>query len=159
MVFRFNMTAMLVVYTGKSHFSSATHKDVIANFEKQDPVVLRAFDKLNTTAELGVEALMRGDIRAYADALNVNWQCQKQLHDSITTPRVDDLQRRAEKLGCMGFKLNGAGAGGTAVMICARNTQKPILSMIEKEFPEMAPHRAKVDIGRCQGLQVWAAEE
>ena len=43
---------MLVVYTGKSHFSSATHKRVIANFEKHEPRVLRAFDNLDTTAEL-----------------------------------------------------------------------------------------------------------
>jgi len=149
---------MLVVYTGKSHFSSATHKRVIANFEKHEPRVLRAFDNLDTTAELGAEALMRGNLAAYADALNRNWEYQKQLDASITTPQVDDLHRRSEKLGCIGFKLNGAGAGGTAVMICARNTQKPILTMIAKEFPDAVAHSAKIDIGRCQGLQVWSAE-
>ncbi len=150
---------MLVVYTGKSHFSSATHKRVIANFEKHEPRVLRAFDNLDTTAELGAEALMRGNLGAYADALNRNWEYQKQLDASITTPQVDDLQRRTEKLGGIGFKLNGAGAGGTAVVICARNTQKAVLTMIEKEFPEAIAYRAKIDLGRCQGLQVWAAEE
>jgi hypothetical protein len=45
----------------------------------------------------------------------------------------------------------------SAVVISARNTQKAILTMIEKEFPEALPYRAKIDIGRCQGLQVWAA--
>jgi D-glycero-alpha-D-manno-heptose-7-phosphate kinase len=150
---------MLVVYTGKSHFSSATHKRVIANFEKHEPRVLRAFDNLDTTAELGAEALMRGNLAGYADALNRNWEYQKQLDASITTPQVDDLQRRSEKLGGIGFKLNGAGAGGTAVIICARNTQKAVLTMLEKEFPEAIAYRAKIDIGRCQGLQVWAAEE
>lgn len=46
----------------------------------------------------------------------------------------------------------------SAVVICARNTQKAVLTMIEKEFPEAIAYRAKIDIGRCQGLQVWAAE-
>lgn len=150
-------TSMLVVYTGKSHFSSDTHKDVIANFEAKKPRVLKAFDGLDTTAEMGLEALMSGDLRRYAEALNVNWQYQKDLDDSITTSRVNDLEHEARKHGCIGFKLNGAGAGGTAVMVCARNTQKEVLGMIDKTFPEMQAHRAKIDIGRCQGLQVWEA--
>jgi len=152
-------TSMLVVYTGKSHFSSATHKTVIANFERKDPKVLRAFDGLDTTAEMGVEALMRENIRAYAEALSRNWEYQKQLDASITTPQVDELERRARKLGGIGFKLNGAGAGGTAVMICERNTQKAILTMVENDFPGMLAYRAKIDLGRCQGLQTWAQEE
>lgn len=152
-------TSMLVVYTGKSHFSSGTHKHVIANFEAKDPRVLRAFDGLDTTAELGLEALMSGDMRRYAEALNVNWRYQKDLDDTITTPLVNDLEKQVRKHGCIGFKLNGAGAGGTAVMICARNTQKAVLSVIEKKFPGMQAHRAKIDIGRCQGLQVWAERE
>ncbi len=40
----------------------------------------------------------------------------------------------------------------SAVVICARNTQKAVLTMIEKEFPEAIAYRAKIDIGRCQGL-------
>jgi len=150
---------MLVVYTGKSHFSSGTHKKVIENFERKDPSTLEAFAGLDGTAAKGADALMRGDIKGYAEALNENWSYQKQLHESITTPEVNDLQERAEKLGCIGFKLNGAGAGGTAVMICARNTQRAILEMIGEEFPQMTPFRAKIDIGRCQGLQVWHVGE
>jgi len=148
-------TNMLVVYTGRSHFSSGTHKRVIANFEKGQPRVLRAFEGLNKTAEMGLEALMRGDIHSYADALNVNWGYQKQLDATITNPLINDLQRRAERAGCIGFKLNGAGAGGTAVLICARNTQKAVHSAIQKKFPEMTVFPAKIDIGRCQGLQTW----
>jgi len=149
-------TRMLVVYTGKSHFSSATHKRVIANFERNEPKVHRAFDGLDTTAEMGLEALLRDDLDGYAEALNVNWDYQKQLDEGITLPQIDAMEGRARELGCIGFKLNGAGAGGTAVMVCARNTQKPILKMIEKEFPEMMVYPAKIDIGRCQGVQVWS---
>jgi len=152
-------TRMLVVYTGKSHFSSATHKKVIANYERKDPQVLSAFEGLDTTAEMGLEALLRDDVSAYAEALNVNWKYQKQLEESMTQPRIDELQSRARALGCIGFKLNGAGAGGTAVMLCAPNTQKAIVKMIEQQFSEMIVYRAKIDLGRCQGLQVWTANQ
>ena len=44
-----------------------------------------------------------------------------------------------------------------AVLNCyARNTQKPILKMIEQDFSEMMVYPAKIDIGRCQGVQVWS---
>ena len=132
---------------------------MIENFEAGDPNTLRAFEGLDTTAEKGADALMRGNVRRYADALNENWQYQKQLHESITTPEVEELHRKAAKLGCVGFKLNGAGAGGTAVMICERNTQKAIIEMIQRDFPQMESHRAKIDLGRCQGLQVWDVAE
>ena len=149
---------MLVVYTGKSHFSSGTHKKVIESFERKDAETLGAFAGLDTTAERGAEALMRGDLRSYAEAMNDNWEYQKRLHETITTPEVEDLHGRARKAGCVGFKLNGAGAGGTAVIICARNTQKDVQEMIAKEFGDMIVYRAKIDIGRCQGLQTWSVE-
>jgi len=150
---------MLIVYTGKSHFSSATHKNVIANYEARKPETLRAFEGLDTTAEMGLEALLRGDLDQYAEAINVNWRYQKALHDSITTPRVDELEARVRKEGCLGFKLNGAGAGGTAVLLCARNAVRNVVRVIEDEFGEMRVYRPKIDISRCQGLQVWAAED
>ena len=151
-------TNMLVVYTGKSHFSSNTHKHVIANFLQKQPTVMNAFEGLNTTAELGLEALLAGDLKRYADAINENWKYQKKLHESITTPQINEMVRQAAKIGCIGFKLNGAGAGGTGVMICARNTQKAIITMLEREFPDMVVYRAKIDVGRCQGLQVWSVK-
>ncbi len=149
-------TRMLVVYTGKSHFSSGTHKNVIANFEAGNPATLRAFEGLDTTADMGLDALLNEDVDKYAEALNVNWAHQKALHESITTPRVNELEDRVRKEGCIGFKLNGAGAGGTAVLVCARNNVGSVVRLIENEFGEMKVYRSKIDIGRCQGLQVWS---
>lgn len=150
-------TRMLVVYTGKSHFSSGTHKNVIANFEDGNPQTLRAFDGLDKTADLGLEALLRKDVERYAEALNLNWEYQKALHDTITTPRISELEASVRKVGCLGFKLNGAGAGGTAVLVSAPNAVRSVVRAIEDEFPEMRVYRPKVDIGRCQGLQVWTS--
>jgi len=148
---------MLVIYTGKSHFSSGTHKNVIANFEAGKPETLRAFEGLDTTADMGLAALLEEDLDRYAEALNVNWEFQKALHESITTPGIDEMESRVRQEGCEGFKLNGAGAGGTAMLVCAPNSTRSVVRVIEDEFPEMQVYRPKVDIGRCQGLQVWSS--
>ena len=150
-------TRMLVVYTGKSHFSSGTHKNVIANYEAGNPDTLRAFEGLDATADMGLDALLGEDLAKYADALNVNWEYQRALHETISTPRIDELESSVRGEGCIGFKLNGAGAGGTAVLICARNAVRNVVRLIETKFQEMCVYRSKIDIGRCQGLQVWTA--
>lgn len=148
---------IFVVYTGKSHFSSATHKKVIDAFESGDPKIRKAFDNLGKTAALGMEALLEGNMGKLGEAMNMNWENQKYLHPSITTEEIDELEKVCFRKGTIGFKLNGAGAGGTAAILCERNWEHKVKEAIRKEFPTMSVLDAKIDIGRCQGVQAWVS--
>ena len=150
--------SLLVVYTGKSHFSSATHQKVIEEYEKKNPRVMGAFDRLARTAAVGMDALLKGSLQELAGATNDNWEQQKLLHPSITTPEVENLRTSVFTHGALGFKLNGAGAGGTATVICAPDRTHEVEKMIRTTFPVMTIMNAKLDFGRCQGLQVWERE-
>lgn len=146
---------MLVVYTGKSRFSSETHKKVIEGFQNDREGIKAGFAALSKTASLGLEALLRDNIEELAEATNLNWEAQKKLHPSITNDQIEDLYKSVFRNGAMGFKLNGAGAGGTACIICKRDCTHNVRRIIEERFPFMTVLNAKLDIGRCQGLQVW----
>jgi D-glycero-alpha-D-manno-heptose-7-phosphate kinase len=107
----------VLVYTGKSHFSSGMHQKVIAEADAH-----RAdFDALAAAAVAGKEALLAGDLEAFAEAMNANWAAQKALHDEITTPEIEALHAAAKEAGAVGFKANGAGGGGTVTILAARN--------------------------------------
>jgi len=139
----------VLVYTGKSHFSSAMHQKVIAEADRH-----RAdFDQLAAAAVAGKEALLSGDLDAFADAMNRNWQAQKNLHADITTPEIEALHQAAFQAGAIGFKANGAGGGGTVTILVKRNCNTHVRRAAEELGMMVLP--ALID---TTGLQVWKVE-
>lgn len=136
----------VLVYTGKSHFSSGMHQKVISEAEEH-----RAdFDALAAAAVAGKEALLAGDLDAFGAAMNANWEAQKRLHPDITTPEIDALHAAAWKAGALGFKANGAGGGGT-VTILARPGASHLVAGAARELG-MVVLPALID---TTGLRVW----
>lgn len=136
----------VLVYTGQSHFSSGMHQKVISEAEQH-----RAdFDALAAAAVAGKEALLAGDLDAFATAMNANWQAQKNLHPDITTSEIETLSRETFAAGAIGFKANGAGGGGT-VTILTRPDQAHRVARAARQIG-MTVLPALID---TTGLQVW----
>jgi D-glycero-alpha-D-manno-heptose-7-phosphate kinase len=140
----------VLVYTGKSHFSSGMHQKVIAEAGRHRG----EFDQLARAAVAGKEALLAGDLGAFAAAMNHNWEAQKALHPDITTPEIEALHRAAFQAGALGFKANGAGGGGTVTALVKRNQQPRVRRAAEDLGMLVLP--ALVD---TTGLQVWKVED
>jgi D-glycero-alpha-D-manno-heptose-7-phosphate kinase len=144
---------LCLVYTGKSHFSSAMHQKVIAAYELGETRTRRAFETLGRCAARGKDALLAGDLTAFAAAMNDNWAAQKDLHPEITTPQVDQLWETVARAGGIGFKLNGAGGGGTATILCERNRNHLVHRAVEAAGMHVLPTRID-DSGLCN----WEVE-
>jgi len=139
----------ILVYTGRSHFSSGMHQKVIseADRHRQD------FDDLARAAVAGKEALLAGDLDAFGAAMNANWEAQKRLHPDITTPEIEALHRDVSQAGAIGFKANGAGGGGTVTILAKRNHNHLVCRAVEAMGMQVLP--AHID---TTGLQVWEVE-
>jgi D-glycero-alpha-D-manno-heptose-7-phosphate kinase len=140
----------VLVYTGRSHFSSAMHEKVIAEYEAGHN--RQHFQKLEECARRGKEALLSGDLDAFAEAMNENWTAQKSLHPDITTPEIEALYQNAIAAGAIGFKANGAGGGGTVTILAQRNRDHAVRRVVEELGMTVLP--SKIDF---TGLQVWEA--
>jgi len=140
----------VLVYTGQSHFSSAMHEKVIAEYHAGHNV--HVFEQLKECAVHGKEALLAGDLDAFAEAMNANWSAQKALHPDITTPEIDRLHEAALASGPVGFKANGAGGGGTVTILCQRNRDHLVRRAVERLGMTVLP--SKIDFS---GLRVWEA--
>jgi len=143
----------VLVYTGRSHFSSAMHEKVIAAYEAGEPPVRAAFAQLAQCAEHGKDALLAGDLGAFGEAMDANWAAQKALHPDITTTEIEALHERARAAGCQGFKANGAAGGGTVTILAERNRDHLIRDAVEQLGMQLLP--AKLDF---TGLSVWEAD-
>jgi D-glycero-alpha-D-manno-heptose-7-phosphate kinase len=139
----------VLVYTGKSHFSSAMHQKVISEADQHQA----NFEQLRGAAVAGKEALLAGDLEAFAAAMNQNWEAQKGLHPDITTPEIESLHRAAFQAGALGFKANGAGGGGTVTLLVKRNHNTRVRRAAEDLGMLVLP--SQID---TTGLQVWEVE-
>src|SRR5262245_19638617 len=137
------------LYTGKSHFSSAMHQKVISEADRHKG----DFDQLANAAKAGKEALLSNDLEAFANAMNMNWAAQKNLHPDITTKEIEELHRAAFAGGAVGFKANGAGGGGTVTILVKRNHNTRVRRAAEELGMQVLP--AFID---TTGLQVWEAD-
>lgn len=139
----------VLVYTGKSHFSSQMHQKVIAEADQHRG----DFEALVAAAIEGKEALSTGDLDRFAAAMNANWDAQKRLHPDITTPEIEALHAASREAGGIGFKANGAGGGGTVTILTERHKSHLVRKAATELGMQVLP--AYLDLS---GLQVWETD-
>jgi D-glycero-alpha-D-manno-heptose-7-phosphate kinase len=143
---------MILVYL-ESRSSSDMHEAVISNYEQGDEKTLEAFETLRQCPGDIMQAVNRGDIAGFGEVMNRNWTAQKQLHEKITTERIDQLERIAIDYNALGFKVNGAGGGGSAVILSSIGNEYALRKEILRNDFQILPFKVNFT-----GLQVWKQE-
>jgi D-glycero-alpha-D-manno-heptose-7-phosphate kinase len=126
------------------------HNAVISNYEKGDERTLDAFDALRACPKEIVQSVYNNDLEKFGEIMTTNWDAQKQLHDKITNPDITQLERLAKNHDALGFKVNGAGGGGSAVILSSTGNEYDLKLDILKAGFEILPFRLNFN-----GLQVW----
>jgi D-glycero-alpha-D-manno-heptose-7-phosphate kinase len=73
---------------------------------------LESLRAIKALAEEIRDALLRGDLGAFADGLHQGWQQKRRLATGIATPWLDELYAVGRRAGAAGGKVLGAGGGG-----------------------------------------------
>jgi D-glycero-alpha-D-manno-heptose-7-phosphate kinase len=105
---------LVVVLLGRGHDSSAVHQQVI---DARDHA---RFDPLRRAAAAGRDALLAGDLDAFAAACEANTTAQAQLHPELVGTRARWALDVGSAHGLRGGKVNGAGGDGGSVTLLAR---------------------------------------
>lgn len=140
---------MFVVYLG-SRSSSEMHLRVVERYRKGDKKIHGAFDELTGAARDMVTALTSGDLDAAAGIMNRNWRAQLELHPQMSTPEIDNVQRIAFEHGAAGFKINGAGGGGSAIILSSPGREHELRSALSNNNIPLLPCKLNFN-----GLQTW----
>ncbi len=140
---------MFVVYLA-SRSSSEMHKRVVENYRKGDKQVHAAFDELTASAYDMCDALTSGDLDRAGALMTRNWNAQLRLHEDMSTPAIEKLRSIAEEHGAVGFKVNGAGGGGSAVILSAAGREHELRSALLDNNAHLLPCKLNF-----HGLQTW----
>lgn len=113
------LEASLVLYfTGVSRESARIIDEQSRNARSGDARSLDAMHALKEEAVHMKEAILRGDLAAFADTVRRGWEAKKRMATSITNPAIDAVERVAMANGARATKVSGAGGGGFMMFVC-----------------------------------------
>lgn len=107
---------LILVYLS-SRSSSEMHKAVIENYTNKNEPTLGAFETMKNCAYDMKRAIISGTIEDIAEIINQNWSAQKDLPPLMINPVIEMTEKIANEHGAIGFKCNGAGGGGSVMII------------------------------------------
>lgn len=103
---------LLLYFTGYSRSASAILKEQDDQSKQHNQSMI---DNLHFVKDLGYQskaALERGDLKAFAELMNVHWHHKKQRSRNMSNPKIDEWYALAMQQGALGGKMIGAGGGG-----------------------------------------------
>ncbi len=124
---------LVLCYTGQSRLSGEVHARVKERFENNDPETVRAIEDMKSIASEMKVALMKEDMKTFADLLSRNWECQKKLHPSVTNETIENIFSAAKGNGAIGGKACGAGGGGCVLFYCQPEREHKVRRALENE--------------------------
>jgi D-glycero-alpha-D-manno-heptose-7-phosphate kinase len=122
----------IIAYTGESRMSSRTITAVLDAYRTGEP---QTCDALRTMAQLAPDmaaALRDGDIDHLGALLALQWDAQRALHATITTPLIDRIVRVAADAGALGTKALGASGGGCVLVIARADKVQDVRAAVQQ---------------------------
>jgi D-glycero-alpha-D-manno-heptose-7-phosphate kinase len=113
----------ILVYTGESRISGDTILAVRDSYLAGERRVVDALARMKSLAFDMAAALRANDIDMLGTLIGEHWVHQRELHPSITTPRIDTIVETAARAGSLGTKALGASGGGCVLAIAAKGRE------------------------------------
>ena len=103
---------LLLFFTGYNRSASSILKEQDSRSKQGDQEMI---ENLHRVKELGYQskaALEAGDLRRFAELMNIHWEHKKQRSGTMTNSNINQWYDHAMANGALGGKLIGAGGGG-----------------------------------------------
>lgn len=133
--------SLVVVYSGRSHFSAGANWSVVRRRLDGDPEIRSLFDGIAEVAAAAARALEAGELERLGGLMSREWSLRRQLSDEVPTPRLEELLELAASAGAWGGKACGAGGGGCLALLCPPARRQEIARRLTAAGGEVLPAR------------------
>ncbi len=103
---------LMLLFTGYSRSASSILKHQDDQTRSTDGDMLRNLDFIKDLGFQTQAALESGELRKFAELMNVHWEWKRKRSPGITVGQIDEWYDLARRNGALGGKLIGAGGGG-----------------------------------------------
>lgn len=119
-------SSMLLYFTGASRSSAAIIDEQKKNTESGKTDAVEAMHKIKQSAVDMKLALLKGDVRTFAEIIREGWENKKKMANQITNPMIQEAMDVAMSAGALAGKVSGAGGGGF-IMFVLEPTKKKLV--------------------------------
>ncbi len=118
----------VLAFTGVAHHSGSVHAPIRVRWERGEPAVVAAYERMTAIAREGKRALLHADWEQLGALLDENHALTRELGGSGEAN--ERLIAAARSAGAPGAKLAGAGGGGTIVALWPDPDTRPLESAL-----------------------------
>jgi D-glycero-alpha-D-manno-heptose-7-phosphate kinase len=108
-------SSTILFYTGASRKSSQIIDKQAAGVRERNDKSIEAMHQLKREALELKAALLRGELREFAEIYRRSWEAKKATAAEVTNQQIDDVYEAMIKAGALGGKVSGAGGGGSMI--------------------------------------------
>ena len=145
---------LVIVHTGRSHFSSQVHSRVRHAYDAGDARVVEAMRSIRDVARQVGDVAEAADWRRLARLMDESWGNQRLLDDTMSTPAMMQIEEAVRGAGAWGLKATGAGAGGCLVIVCPPVARSRVAGAAMASGGELLEFDFTAD-----GLAVWSQKD
>jgi D-glycero-alpha-D-manno-heptose-7-phosphate kinase len=136
--------ALVLFDSGRPHSSGLNNWEIYKARIDGDRAVAELLAGIRDAAEEMAAALDAGDLEAMGRALGREWSFRKRLSPRVSTPLLEEAERRAAGAGAWGAKVCGAGGGGVMAVLGPESARERISAALAA-IPGGAPFAAAPD--------------
>jgi D-glycero-alpha-D-manno-heptose-7-phosphate kinase len=103
---------LLLFFTGYTRSASEVLREQDTKTKAADKSMIENLHFIKDIGLKSKDALEGGDLRGFAELMNVHWRWKKRRSGNMSNSRIDEWYERGMKNGGLGGKLIGAGGGG-----------------------------------------------
>ncbi|HET7453467.1 MAG TPA: hypothetical protein VFL12_12035 [Thermoanaerobaculia bacterium] len=137
-------SSLVLFDSGRPHDSGLNNWEIYKARIDGDRAVARLLDGIRSAAGKMAAALEAFDVEAMGRALGEEWSFRKRLSPNVSTPLLEEAERRALGAGAWGAKACGAGGGGVMAVLGPPSARERIVEAL-RELPGGALFAAAPD--------------
>ena len=123
---------LLLFFVGNTRKNTIVLSRQLSNTMKQNQGTIESLHKTKSLVDDFYDLLKSADLTGLGEILHKGWMAKKQFAQGVTNKKIDKIYDSAIKLGAIGGKLTGAGAGGHLLLYCESLKQSHIIKKMEK---------------------------
>jgi len=144
--------SIVLYYTGASRSSAAIIDEQKRNTEEGNRTALEAMHNLKQSARDLKFAVLKGDVKQFAEIVGRSWENKKKMADAISNTLIQNAFDVAIGAGAISGKVSGAGGGGFIMFVVDPVKKKKVISALQEldgivvpfQFSEGGAHGWKI---------------
>lgn len=107
--------SLMLFFTGFSRFATGFAHDQIQNFNNRKNQLRMMKSMVDSATDILLNP--KTPLRELGELLHQSWQLKRELAESVSNSKIDEIYDNAREAGAIGGKLLGAGGGGFMVFV------------------------------------------